>query len=326
MFRPDQPIKSSKEDILGRQSFAQSLGHAILSYKEKESIVIGLFGEWGSGKTSIINMAREYINSASKKGSDDKKPIIVNFNPWNYSDQNQLISQFFRQLSVSLRRRDYSGIVNKVGQKLEIYGNLFEPFALVPLAGSVAYRISKVFNIIGKAAKRWGNVKSNDLNYIRCELNTLLFEQPQKIVIVIDDIDRLNDVEIRQIFQLVKSLADFPNTIYLLAFDKNVVINALMKVHEGSGQEYLEKVVQIPFEVPLISKQEVEELLSSQLSELLRDMPAARWDQDYWSDIYYGELYGGGLRCFFRNIRDVNRYINTLRFGFGIVKDEVNLY
>jgi len=319
MFRPDQPIKSYKEDILGRKSFAQSLGDAILSYKEKESIVIGLFGEWGSGKTSIINMAIEHVNSVLEKEADHKKPIIVNFNPWNYSDQNQLISQFFRQLSLILRRPDYSSSVNKAGKRLEIYGSLFEPLALIPVVGPIFYNLSKVFKSIGNAIKRWGNLKSNDLNSIREELNELLAEQPHKILIVIDDVDRLNDTEIRQIFQLVKSLGDFPNTIYLLAFDKNVVIKALMKVQKGSGQEYLEKVVQIPFEVPLIPKQEVEKLLSMQLSELLRDMPEARWDQDYWSDIY-----DGGLKCFFGNIRDVNRYINTLRFGFEMVKEEVN--
>lgn len=66
MFKPDQPIKSYKEDILGRCPFAQSLGNAILSYKEKDSIVMGLFGAWGSGKTSIINMALEHIDLFSK--------------------------------------------------------------------------------------------------------------------------------------------------------------------------------------------------------------------------------------------------------------------
>ena len=60
MFKPDQPIQSSKDDILGRSSFAKSLGDAVLSYTEKESIVVGLFGEWGSGKTSIINMMLEW--------------------------------------------------------------------------------------------------------------------------------------------------------------------------------------------------------------------------------------------------------------------------
>ena len=319
VFAPDQPIKSCKEDILGRKSFAQSLGDAILNYKEKESIVVGLFGEWGSGKTSLINMALEHINDVSRGKTSDDKPIIIKFNPWNYSDQNQLIIQFFRQLSVTLRKPGYSKDVKKAGEWLEIYGKFFEAFTFIPVVGPLAHILSSMSKNIGAAAKAWDNLKSNDLNSIRAKLNQLLNKQPHKIVIVIDDIDRLNDTEIRQIFQLVKSLGDFPNTIYLLAFDKNVVINALMRVQEGYGLEYLEKVVQIPFEVPLIPKQKVEELLFSQLNQSLEGTVKAKWDHDHWS-----RIYNAGLKCFFRNIRDVNRYINTFQFGFEIVKDEVN--
>lgn len=319
MFKPDQPIKSYKEDILGRRPFAQSLGNAILSYKEKDSIVIGLFGAWGSGKTSIINMALEHIDLVSKNKIGDEKSIIIRFNPWNYSDQNQLITQFFRQLSVVLRRPDYASDAKKAGERLETYAKFFEPFALIPTVGPIASILSKVFKNIGSATKSWGDLKANDLNAIRAELNELLRKQPHKIIVVIDDIDRLNNTEIRQIFQLIKSLGDFPNTIYLLAFDKNVVINALKKVQEGSGVEYLEKVVQIPFEIPLISKQEVERLLFSQLDELIKDIPENKWDQTYWGNIYHS-----GLKYFFRNIRDVTRYINSLRFCFEMVKGEVN--
>lgn len=319
MFKPDQPIKSYKEDILGRYPFAQSLGDAILGYQEKDSIVIGLFGAWGSGKTSIINMALEHIDLVSNNKIDDEKPIVIRFNPWNYSDQNQLVTQFFRQLSVVLRRPDYASDAKKAGKRLEIYAKFFEPFALVPTFGSIVSKLSKVLRIIGSATKSWGDLKSNDLNAIRAELNELLRKQPHKIIVVIDDIDRLNNTEIRQIFQLIKSLGDFPNTIYLLAFDKNVVINALKKVQEGSGIEYLEKVVQIPFEIPLISKQEVEHLLFSQLYELIKDIPENKWDQTYWGNIYHS-----GLKYFFRNIRDVTRYINSLQFSFEMVKGEVN--
>ena len=319
MFKPDQPIKSYKEDILSRHPFAQSLGNAILSYKEKDSIVIGLFGAWGSGKTSIINMALEHIYFISKNKTDDKKPIVIRFNPWNYSDQNQLVTQFFRQLSVGLRRPNYASDAKKAGERLETYAKFFEAFTLVPTVGPIAAVFSKIFKNIGSATRSWGDLKSNDLNAIRAELNELLAKQPHKIIVVIDDIDRLNNTEIRQVFQLIKSLGDFPNTIYLLAFDKDVVINALKKVQEGSGIEYLEKVVQIPFEIPLISKQEVEQLLFSQLDELIKDIPENKWDQTYWGNIYHS-----GLKHFFRNIRDVTRYINSLRFSFGMVKGEVN--
>ena len=319
MFKPDQPIKSHREDKLGRFPFAQSLGNAILSYKEKDSIVIGLFGAWGSGKTSIINMALEHIDLFSKNKIDDKKPIIVSFNPWNYSDQNQLVTQFFKQLSVVLRRPNYAGEVKKAGEKMEAYANFLVPLKLIPGLGQYAEIAKDAVKKVGIAAKSWGDLESNDLNAIRADLNKLLAKQPHKIIVVIDDIDRLNNTEIRQIFQLIKSLGDFPNTIYMLAFDRDVVKNALEKVQGGSGIGYLEKVVQIPFEIPLISKQEVERLLFSKLDELIKDLPQGKWNQNYWMNIY-----NSGLKYFFGNVRDVTRYINSLRFSFEIVKGEVN--
>jgi predicted KAP-like P-loop ATPase len=320
MFKADQPIESSKDDILGRASFAQALGEAILSYKEKDSIVIGLFGAWGSGKTSIINMALEHIETISEKRISDERPIVVRFNPWNYSDQNQLITQFFRVLSIELKRHDYAGHGKEIGEKLQIFAEIVEPLALIPIIGSFVKAISDTAKSAGNAIESLSKLKANDLNGIKAEINELLGKQNHKIIVVIDDIDRLNDTEIRQMFQLVKSLGDFKNTIYLLAFDKNVVIKALKKVQEGSGLEYLEKVVQIPFEVPLISKHEVEHLLLSELNKLIKDVPKSKWDQGHWYDIY-----NSGFKDFFRNIRDVIRYLNTLRFSFELVKDEVNV-
>jgi len=320
MFQPDQPIKSFKDDILDRNLFAQSLGDAILNYREKDSVVIGLFGPWGSGKTSIINMALEHIDTVLKKGTDGKKPIVIKFNPWNFSDQNQLITQFFKQLSVVLRRTDHASDAKKAGKKLETYAKFFEPLRLIPGLSPYAEIAKDALRTTGTAVKSWGDLKSNDLNATRADLNKLLYKQPHRIIVIIDDIDRLNNSEIRQIFQLIKSLGDFPNTIYLLAFDKNVVIDALKEVQKGSGIEYLEKVVQIPFEVPLISKEKVERLLFTWLDELIKDIPENKWDQTYWGNIYHS-----GLKHFFRNIRDVTRYINSLRFSFGMMKDEVNV-
>ncbi|MBI2471547.1 MAG: AAA family ATPase [Planctomycetes bacterium] len=319
MFKPDQPIQSSKDDILGRKSFAQSLRNAILNYKEKDSIVIGLFGAWGSGKTSIINMAIEHIDYAYNQKINVNKPIIIKFNPWNFSDQNQLITQFFKQLSITLKRNDYASDVKSIGEKIETYAKFFEPLRLIPVVGQYIGIFKDVTENTGGALKSWGDLKENNLDSIRGELNDLLAKQSHKIIVIIDDIDRLNNTEIRQIFQLIKSLGDFPNTIYLLAFDKNVVINALQKVQEGFGSEYLEKIVQVPFDIPLISKQEVEGLLFNQLDELIKDIPEEKWDKTYW-----GNLYHSGLKYFFENIRDVTRYINSLRFNFGLVKGEVN--
>lgn len=318
MFSPDQPIQSSKEDILGRGTFAKFLTKAILQYNEKDSLSIGLFGAWGSGKTSIINMVLEEIQKDDEEKQKKKEPILVKFNPWYFSDQNQLIAQFFKELSTAVNRFDKGKKHVKIGQALQTYAGFFEPFRYFPAVsfiGEAARGIKKV----GVIAEKAGQDQSKDLWDIKSELIQLLAKLDRKIFIVVDDIDRLTNSEIRQIFQLVKSVADFPHTIYFLSFDKDVVVTALSKVQEGSGKDYLEKVVQVPFEIPHISKEEVERLLFSRLDEIIKDVPEEKWDHTYWGNIYHS-----GMKHFFNNIRDVNRYINALRFGFEIVKDNLN--
>jgi predicted KAP-like P-loop ATPase len=268
----------------------------------------------GSGKTSIINMTLEGIETASQ----DNKPLLMKFNPWLFSDQNQLIHQFFKELSLLVGRSDSAEKYKKIGKAIQKYSRFFEPLSYVPGASSVGL-FAKAASKIGLATEKAGDQTSKNLSAIKSELTDLLQGIKNKIIIVIDDIDRLNNSEIRQIFQLVKSVADFPNIIYLLAFDKDVVVNALGKVQEGNGNDYLEKVIQVPFEIPQISESELEAYLLENLRIVLGDPPDGLWDFKYW-----GNMYHGGIKQLFKNIRDVNRYLNALAFGYGLVKGEVN--
>ena len=121
MFRADQPINTYKEDLLSRHSFAKALAKAILSYELDDSISVGLFGEWGSGKTSLINMTLEEIKFLSSQ----REPFIIKFNPWNFSDQNQLVQQFFNELSLVLCRDDSAGRHVKIGRTIQKYSRFF---------------------------------------------------------------------------------------------------------------------------------------------------------------------------------------------------------
>jgi len=301
MFKADQPITKCSEDKLGRASFAESLAQTILSYKSEECIVLGLFGSWGTGKTSLINMCLECIHKAIMSYPEDEKPIIIKFNPWNYSGEQKLILQFFSQIS-SVLLRHQSNAIKKIAEKIVNYISSIN-------IGPISFNAEKIKELINKET----------LESQKEELSQLLKNQPHKIIVVIDDIDRLNNYEIRQIFQLIKVLGNLPNIIYLVAFDKNIVIRALEKEQEGSGLEYLEKIVQVPFEIPPVPKEEVYSLLFSQLDELIKDIPEERWNQTYWGNIFHS-----GIKVFFNTIRDVTRYLNTLRFSFPMVKEEVN--
>lgn len=95
MFHSDKPIDKKEYDCLNRTEFSKQLAKAILEYTRTDNFTISLCGKWGSGKTSILNMVIEEIAAISKNNMEDEKPIIIRFDPWNYSDCSQLISQFF---------------------------------------------------------------------------------------------------------------------------------------------------------------------------------------------------------------------------------------
>jgi predicted KAP-like P-loop ATPase len=318
MYVSDAAIRSSSFDSLDRKEFAKSLGEEILKSQTKESLVIGILGEWGSGKTSIINMAVERIGYYSAS-SELKKPIIVDFNPWNYSEQNQLIYQFFNQLSLALKMSNLSDNLKKAGDLLKIFGTVLSLGTLIPTVGQPALFGYKVIKSGVDVEKNVRDLLDKDLNGIKRQISAHLKKMDNKIIIVIDDIDRLNDREIRQVFQLVKSLADFPNKVYILSFDRNIVIDALKNDQFHYGEEYLEKIVQIPLTIPLMSKQEIEEILFGHLSELI-ESPINEIDKIHWADICQY-----GFKAFFTNIRDVNRYINVVTFYFQLLKEDVNI-
>lgn len=116
VIKSDSPIKTKREDLLGRSKFSESLGKALLKWKSEDGIVIGLYGKWGSGKSSVINLATEYIEKETrkKKYSEKDKPIVIRFNPWNFTEQNQLISIFFSELAKAINYYDAGEDAKKV--------------------------------------------------------------------------------------------------------------------------------------------------------------------------------------------------------------------
>ncbi|MBV8802763.1 MAG: NTPase, partial [Gammaproteobacteria bacterium] len=96
MFDADRPIQKSEQDRLGRTVFAKYLARCILDHTSPDSLVIGLYGGWGAGKTSVINLMLEELHYASNHMFEDEMPIILNFSAWSYSGQNQLVESFFR--------------------------------------------------------------------------------------------------------------------------------------------------------------------------------------------------------------------------------------
>lgn len=310
-YSADKPIVSKKEDLLGRATFSNKLAKAIYEYKDDSGLVIGLFGKWGTGKTSVINMAEEELLRLSK--TDDNKPLFVKFSPWNYSDQDNLISLFFHSLNNKLDRKENQEIKNKVGNGFKDYSDELDAAKSFPLIGPAAQILKVILKVQGDKL-----TKAPDLEESKEELKKALLEISRKIVVVIDDIDRLNNSQIRDIFQLVKQVGDFPNVIYVLLMDRDVVSSALNEVHNIDGNEYLDKIIQVPFEIPDISKEKLYSILQKKIKNVYENLPIkVKIDQTYMRYVLYDCVYP-----YVKTLRDVNRIINIFQFKYGALYEE----
>ena len=90
----DSPIESPCDDVLGRAQVAESFARHLLSVDATDGAVVGVFGPWGFGKTSFLNLAKHHLREPA---------YVVDFNPWLFSGTEQLIQQFFTALSVQIR-------------------------------------------------------------------------------------------------------------------------------------------------------------------------------------------------------------------------------
>lgn len=336
----DKPIEKADEDLLGRSDFAKQFGKSICEYDSKDGLVIGLYGKWGSGKTSIINMAiseipvdksekkkwyskvykriKEIFNSQKTEEEDQcHYPIIIRFSPWNYSDKNNLISLFFNELKNKLGVAKGEENKEKIGKAISQYSDIIDVLSFIPVAGPAIAPILKTISK-SKGAKL---MQAPSLNDAKEKLCKALKDFNHKIIVFIDDIDRLTTTQIKDIFQLVKQVGDFPNIIYVLTMDREIVCNALSEYNNIDGDEYLKKIVQVSFEVPEIDKSLLPEILKGRLSEIIHKNDCK---EKFENNNYFETVLENCVNPYIKNIRDINRLINAFQFKYGALWEETS--
>lgn len=322
MYLNDSPIIDKKDDLLGRSTFVSNLAMSIVDNKATDTFCIGIYGKWGSGKTSIINMFKQEIGSMYEVDHNNQKPVVISFNPWNFSCNEHLLKQFFirvyNELSSSKDRK-----LGKVGTAIKKYSFALEFANYLPIPAYAAKLITtagkKGAEIVGDKLEGYSLSKSDDIFLQKEKVIKLLNEQERKIIVIIDDIDRLSNEEIRLVFKLINSVANFPNVIYLLSFDKDIVVKALEKVQEGNGNEYLEKIIQIPISLPEVKKEKINRVLFNKLDELLEISGVKFFEQSYWQS-----AFPKCIEPFINNLRDVNRLYNVISFKLNSISSETN--
>lgn len=317
----DKPIEKSNEDRLGRVEFSKSLAKMLLTTKNDDGIVILLNGKWGSGKTSVINMVKEQIGVLCRENIEIQfAPIIHDFSPWNVINQEGIIAQFFDTFSSGFTVEKIKKALRAI-QKSKLFQTTFKTLNYIPFINT-----NPVWQAISSLKKKFDDYeKSFNKNENLLERKEQIIDALRKSftrhIVFIDDLDRLNDDEIKLVIQLVKSVCDFPNVIYVLSADYNVISGAIANEQKGNseGEKYLEKIIQATFDIPNAKREKILEIAIQDLNKLfenrLSDEEVNRF-QSYRFD---------GLLNSLDSLRDEKRFINLLSVAIDSYIDELDI-
>lgn len=314
---PERAIQSSSEDKLERSRFIERLASALVNPATKKStgVVVGIAGPWGSGKSSILNLLQEHLREKYEDA------LIVRFDPWLVSGRNDLIAEFLGELIGTIKADEKRAEkFKKLGSTIAQYGAQLSPVGnlLIPGIGSVA---SGGFKAMEKALS-----KKESLGALRAKLVKELVQSSAPIVVLIDEIDRVEDEEIRTVAQLVRSVADFRGISYVLAYDPERVVQALgtgapTEERDARGRGYLEKIVQLQIPLPITFADEIGRLLNADLRELSSEL---RLPENFENISRYQELAELLAHHAIHTLRDTRRLVGTFHVLAGMLHGEVD--
>lgn len=300
-YSSDSPVFAKEQDRFSRWAFSERVAQVISKRTDPSSIVIGLYGIWGDGKTSVLN----FIEKSLEKNDN---VICIKFNPWRFGTEEELLTGFFFTIADAL------------DTELVTTGDKFKAF--------VKRTASDVTSLAG--VEGVGNIVSSfistiDINELRKRVENELQNAKKRILVLIDDVDRLEKTEIHTLFRIVKLTADFKYTSYILAFDKDVVATSLQDRYSSTmhnaGEAFLEKIIQIPLHLPSIEKQVLREFCFQGIDEAVRlaeiDLSQIQI-QDFVNSFSYA------FDDCLTTPRKAKLYGNILLFALPILKDEVN--
>ncbi len=253
----DDPIKTVEEDRLRRAPVAQRAAQLIAeNHSAESSVVYGLEGPWGSGKSSVISLLTSYLKEA-----EVSRWMVVTFTPWATTGTEGLLSEFFAALATVAPKNKG----RKVRGLMATYADIARPIAsLIPVAGAAVVEASRTLE--HRLAKPW-NVAFDEIASALRELDT-------PVLVVVDDIDRLQHSELLDLLKVVRLLGRFPGVDFLLAYDEQTLVETLQNPAQGTASKararaFMEKIVQYPLTIPPLLTSQIVRMLDTGLTDIL---------------------------------------------------------
>ena len=263
-------------DMLQRSNIINNLNNAITNCYTDEKFVIALEGNWGSGKTTILNNFKKILS---------KKDIILidDFDPWSYKDEKSLFRGMFDSF---MKKIGINFSIRSINRFLNIYMD------------TIFYnsKYDKHYSILKKYYSNY-----DETNKIREIINNYLKNNNKRILFIIDNIERAEKENIIFLFKLINNILNFQNTIYLLSFDDQIM-KKIFNEDLNIDYNYLKKIIQLEIKIPEVDKSVMSDIVSKCINNMfeLYKIPQIKIE-----DI--AEISNS-----ISDLRDLKRYLNSI--------------
>ncbi|HTK18856.1 MAG TPA: P-loop NTPase fold protein [Mucilaginibacter sp.] len=298
----DKPKSNQTEDRFQRYNFAKRIAHIISLNASDSSLVIGLYGKWGEGKTSVMNFVKQELPREDN--------LLIDFNPWLFNDQEHLLKAFFNEIAAALNTSIKTS-KEQIGKVLSDYGDLI---------GAVKFAGIGLPNTANLGKK----LSDVTVEQLKERVNEAICDSGKRIVIFVDDIDRLDAKEVQYLFKLIKLVGDFYNTTYVLAFDDEMVAGALAPFYgdgqKNTGYQFLEKIIQAPLVIPKATKSALVKYSMALIDEVIKQISVELSDEDV---ARFRNIFDESFVPAITNPRLSLRYANSLFFSLPLLQGEI---
>lgn len=243
---PDKPVEKIEEDLFNVSTYVNGLCSFVRSCDTP--MTISIQGDWGSGKTSMMNMMKENLQG-------DVWPVW--FNTWQFSQFEMGNALAFSMLDVLLTQLDCDGGARKkILKGLAGFGRKMVKVATdVAISGSAADMVDQALEgdqETDYAAEIMG-LKEKFQNAVNTKLEK---ENKSRVVIFVDDLDRLQPSRAVELLEVLKLFLDCDRCVFILAVDYEVVTLGIREkfgstVSEEKGRSFFDKIIQLPFKMPV---------------------------------------------------------------------------
>lgn len=320
-FQDDLPIKHPDEDEFGFGAFSKTISECILRLKEPNGSVIAIHGPWGSGKSSLVNLVVHELEKNADK-DPNKDPVVISFSSWCYRHEEGIVNGFFQEFrsrlpQLNLKPDETSDIQNLlISLGFAASAEFAAESGVDPVAveGIKTMAKSRVDSWRTRRKEKKERERNVPVEILQREIGNKL---KKRVLIVIDDIDRLSEEEAKAIFRLIKSVGRIKNVIYLLAYDKEVE-NAIRMSYYSEKDSYFEKIVQASFDLPEPNKSKLIEILNTRFEDIFENdlMISSRRIYETVHEVVVPEL---------KTLRDVHRFSNILSVSYPSVRYKVDV-